>query len=787
MISIEEFLAAVGQLLNGLNEPQERCVKHGTDVALMIVAGPGSGKTRVLVLRALRHVFVDRMPPEEVLITTFTRKAAAEISSRLIGWGLRLAEHFTQAAIVAGDVGRQRWLATLDINAIQAGTLDSFCQRWLSATRQVGQPAPVMLEQFAADFVYARKVFGPTYRNGGEATLKPYLQQFNFGQDELRSQGEAARVSTTVNNRIVQDLVDVNALHSSGRAQELQAQLLQDYRTYLQSQHMYDFALCAERILAGLSTGNLYRELTPVSAILVDEYQDTNPLQEAIYFALAKVSGAAFSVVGDDDQALYRFRGATVELFTEFRSRYAAAVRGQTELVYLVTNHRSSPEIVKFFNSFASFDPEFQGARVAEKPAIKDFNASRDIPVLGMFRDSLEDLANDLTDLLADVFQGSGRHIPGTTVLLKKGQPNGAIGDAVLLASTVREFKPDSRTGGLTACLPSLIRGKLEARGSGVFNPRGQDLRDIARVGQLLGLVALCLDDTDSCEQAMTVTGDAKRYIAQWRQQANQFIESSPLPHSPTGSLHNYVTGWRTRKASRGDWPSEIPLLDLLYKLIVWMPDFQNDPEHQVYLEAIMRCVSQGANFSSYGFSIIEKAPHHGRSREAVFRDLLAAVADKVVDIDEDLLFAIPRHRLSVMTIHQSKGLEFPLVIVDVGSEFKMDHSKQRFKRFPESASATVEMESGLAPFTDVGALRTSRADLQRTFDDLTRLYYVAYSRPQTVLLLVGLRKNIEYNTKIKNVATFWRRDESWAWRKDNPGLRRGAPTTPENMPLKNI
>lgn len=787
MIAIEEFFAAVEVILNGLNEPQERCVKHGTDIALMIVAGPGSGKTRVLVLRALRHVFVDGMPPDQVLITTFTRKAAAEISSRLIGWGLRLADHFGQAAKAADNVARQRWLASLDINAIQAGTLDSFCQRWLGATRQVGQPAPVMLEQFAADFVYARKVFGPTYREGGEATLKPYLQQFNFGQDELRSQGEAARVSTTVNNRIVQDLVDVNALCASGPAQAQQAQLLQDYREYLQRQHMYDFALCAERILEGLSAGNLYQELTPVRAILVDEYQDTNPLQEAIYFALAKESGAAFSVVGDDDQALYRFRGATVELFTSFRTRYAVAVGGQTELVYLVTNHRSSPEIVKFFNSFASFDDEFQAARVAAKPAIKAFNASRDIPVLGMFRDSLEDLATDLTALLADVFHGSGRAISGTDVILKKGQPNGAIGDAVLLASTVREFKPEGRTGGLTACLPALVREKLEERGSGVFNPRGQDLRDIARVGELLGLVALCLDGTDSLELDMTVTGDAKRYIAQWRQLAREFIVSNPRPHSAKDSLRSYVAGWRAREATRGEWPGEIPLLDLLYKLIVWMPDFQNDPEHQVYLEAIMRCVSQGTNFSSYGFSIIDKPPHCDRSRAAVFRDLLAAVADKVVDIDEDLLFAVPRHRLSVMTIHQSKGLEFPLVIVDVGSEFKMDHRMQRFKRFPVSASATVEMESSLAPFTEVGSLRTSRPDLHRTFDDLMRLYYVAYSRPQTVLLLVGLRKNIEYATKIKNIATFWRRDESWAWRTDNPARSRGAPTAPENMPLKNI
>lgn len=784
MISIEEFLGAVDQLLDGLNAPQQQCVRHPTDSALMIVAGPGSGKTRVLVLRALRHVFVDGMPPDQVLITTFTRKAAAEISSRLIGWGLRLVDHFDGLAIASGDVARRNWLATLDINAIQAGTLDSFCQRWLAATRQVGQPSPVMLEQFAADFVYMRKVFSPTYRTGGNTTLDPYLQQFNFEQGTLRNQGEAARLSIGVNNRLVQDLVNVAALSATGRAQGLQVQLLHEYRQYLQGQQMYDFALCAERILQGLTAGSLYEALTPVAAILVDEYQDTNPLQEAIYFALARQSHAALSVVGDDDQALYRFRGATVELFTNFRQRFATEVGGTTELVYLVTNHRSSPEIVDFFNAFASFDPAFEGARVSAKPAIAHFNPSRNIPILGMFRDSLDDLATDLSALLDDVFSGPGRAIPGTGVVLKKGEPHGAIGDAVLLASTVREFKTDPRTGTLTACLPALMREQLETKGSGVFNPRGQDLRDILNVGRLLGLVALCLDNTDGAELDMSITNDSKRYIAQWRHAAQQFISVNPAPHTARGSLRSYVDGWRRRRATRGDWPTEIPLLDLLYKLIVWMPEFQNDPEHQVYLEAIMRCVAQGAHYSSYSFSILERAPHAEFSRSAVFRDLLAAIADKVIDIDEDLLFAIPRHRLSVMTIHQSKGLEFPLVIVDVGSEFKIDHRMQRFKRFPESPSATVEMESSLAPFTTVGALRTVRPDLQRTFDDLMRLYYVAYSRPQTALLLVGLRKNLEYGTKIKNVATFWRRDTSWAWRRNNPPIPRGAPTAPEDLPL---
>ena len=59
-----------------------------------------------------------------------------------------------------------------------------------------------------------------------------------------------------------------------------------------------------------------------LEVVLVDEYQDTNLLQESLYFELAKRCGGALTVVGDDDQSLYRFRGATVDLFSDFGTRY---------------------------------------------------------------------------------------------------------------------------------------------------------------------------------------------------------------------------------------------------------------------------------------------------------------------------------------------------------------------------------------------------------------------------------------------------------------------------------
>lgn len=111
------------------------------------------------------------------------------------------------------------------------------------------------------------------------------------------------------------------------------------------------------------------------------------------------------------------------------------------------------------------------------------------------------------------------------------------------------------------------------------------------------------------------------------------------------------------------------------------------------------------------------------------------------------------------MSVHQAKGLEFPLVIVDVGSDFKTNHYKQAFKRYPQNGGKTCNMEDNLRSFSPLGS--PTRLALNRAFDDLIRHYFVSYSRPQDVLLLVGLNS---VRDRIPNIATGWDRDENWNW-----------------------
>jgi DNA helicase-2/ATP-dependent DNA helicase PcrA len=227
--------------------------------------------------------------------------------------------------------------------------------------------------------------------------------------------------------------------------------------------------------------------------------------------------------------------------------------------------------------------------------------------------------------------------------------------------------------------------------------------------------------------------------------------------------LKNFVQTWQTRPPqSSRKWPHEVPLIQLLYKLITWIPALQEDPEGLVYLEVITRTITQSARFISYNATIQRDSPHARYSIEAVLWGIFEPLASGAIDVDEELIEMLPRDRLNVLSIHQVKGLEFPLVIVDVSSDFKRKHWKQAFKRFPKNGSYPHNLEDMLRPFSPIGV--PTRLALDRAFDDLIRQYFVAFSRPQDVLLLVGLGQPNNMPNQIPNVATGWTRDQQWQW-----------------------
>lgn len=788
--------------VNPLNRRQRVCISHDAARPLMIVAGPGSGKTTVLVLRALRLVFVEQVLPEQIVLTTFTKKAAEEIRSRLIEWGLALVQYLRTNPPTGSGQPFQVWLNQIDVNRFVTGTLDSICEDVLGRLRHPGDAVPVVIEEFVAN---AALRFGGLYATGAHssASLDAYLGLFTFDGGPPSNFAEKLSVSRTLVDRFVYDLVDLasyrgGATHTAARNAIVNA--AEAYWAELVVANRLDFAQLENTFLNRLATGRLQRLTERVRAVLVDEFQDTNPLQEYIYFELLRRTGAFFTIVGDDDQSLYRFRGATIELFRDFVSRFRSALPGvqAPQIEYLVDNYRSTPEIVTFFNDFIDIDPAFSVARVQPlKPRIQARLTSNGVPVLGMFRPDINTLAGDVADFLIDVFRRGGRQIDidGRTINIVADPNGGDFGDGVFLSHTVNEFARGLFGNPPRERMPRLLRQRLEASGIGVFNPRGRALRDVPVVQRLLGTILLCIDPPgpgapDGIQlQALlartppALRAEATRHLRAWRQAAYTFVASNSAPNHPH-TLADFVRSWQTRTPhGAAQWPDEWPLLELCFKLITWIPFLHDDPEGQVYLEAITRVIAQAATFSSYRSTLVFNRPGHAdRSVQRAIVDILAPIAENEVELDEDIMPSIPRDRFSFMTIHQAKGLEYPLVIVDVSSDYRINNAAQRFRRFPESPSNVTTLEDDLAAHCAIGPLRQARDAIDRTFDDLVRLYYVAYSRPQSALMLIGLDPCLRYSTTIKHVATGWRRNSSWSWRLATQGAR--PPALADNIPL---
>jgi len=777
MISWELFKTVVVSKLkrdieNNVN--QEKAITAPLSNSLFIVAGPGSGKTTVMVLKVLKLMFVDDIDPSSILITTFTKKAASELRSRILGWGDILKEILMDSI---EEENREK-LEKLDINRIKTGTLDSITEEVLREFREPGTPAPAVIEDFVAKALLLRYgLFNHgRFRRPELKKALAHIQGNNWG---LNVPGMTDKIME-VKERLYHDQIDFDKLKSSKiEGMDLVCEAFADYSSELNQRFLNDYASLEQKFLKKLSDGSLKVFLDEIKFILVDEYQDSNLLQEKIYFEIAKAAiknGGSITVVGDDDQSLYRFRGATVSLFQNFDSRMQDEIKLKPEKIFLSPNYRSTKNIVNFCNNFVTLDEEFQKARVQDKPQIVDSRSPpyENFPILGMFRDDKETLASDLADFIYKIVHGNGVNIDNRFEILI--HPNGGPADISMLSFSPQEFnyKDEPR-------LPSLLRDKLANYKNpiSVFNPRGQNLNKIEEVQILCGMLLECIDPNSEVQDNIKNLPSFTKYIlTQWRTKGQNYIHDGLTPKKP--SLKNFVYSWQKRKPlGRKKWEKNVSLMTIIYKLITWMPKMQSDIECLVYLESISRTINEAALFGSFKSEIIydDENPSLRESsiREAI-RNIFVPIATGTIDINEDLLDTLPSDRLNIMSIHQAKGLEFPLVIVDVGSDYKNLQSNSK-KRFPKKGDNTSYMEDNLRKYGETETF--SRSARNRAFDDLIRLYFVAFSRAQDILLLVGLNsvKNgyilkSGNHREIPNVATGWNRDEDWVWKKGLKNLK---------------
>jgi DNA helicase-2/ATP-dependent DNA helicase PcrA len=753
------------------NPDQHRAISAPIIQSQFLVAGPGSGKTTVMVLKILKFIYVDDVHPSSILATTFTRKAAAELRSRILFWGDQIRQHLLKNHEY-NELHPQ--LRRLDFNQIITGTLDSISEDALRTHRDPGASPPVVIEEFIASGLMLRiGLFNGEKHHNDD--LRAYLKQIR-GTGWGLNTPEMARNLLEIKDRLFYDQVFWDQLQETKDHPGFQLALesIADYTDYLKENLLYDFASLEAEFLDQLIKGKLEKFTNNLKLLLVDEYQDTNLLQERIYFQLARKAlenGGSLTVVGDDDQSLYRFRGATVDLFTKYQERINQELNIETELINLSRNYRSTRSIVNLCNEFSQLDPQFQPARVKDKPPIEAYRSDgyTNFPIIGLFRDDIPTLAQDLANfiqlVLTDGFsfqhQNRGYHIQVDPL-------DGSPTDLAILMSSPLELSSSSKPR-----LPLLLREELKRGGIEVFNPRGQDLELTWQTSVLCGLILECIDPEATIQNSIEKLPHAAKYqFTRWRKTAQDYIEKNPEPNSPI-SLKQYIKAWDSRNPiGRKTWKRDVPLIDLAYQLVTWIPHLKDDVESLVYLEAVTRTMAQTGIFNSFDGNILHDEDEnlsYLSIREAIW-NIFVPLASGAIEVDEGLLETLPDDRINIMSIHQAKGLEFPLVIVDVGSDFRQNHFAQEFKRFPRKGGQPCNMEDELRTCSPLEEPQRSSRD--RAFDDLTRQYFVAYSRPQDVLVLVGLNSVRDgFNTRkghneIPNVATGWSRDGKWHWKR---------------------
>lgn len=789
MISYTTFSKALNQVGRTPNPGQKTAVEAAVGEPLFVVAGPGTGKTATLTMRMLKLVFVDQIEPKSILSTTFTKKAAAELRSRVLGWGYGVQEWLLEH----GGLSRmdRMWVEKVDINQIRTGTIDSICEELLRDFRDPGTDPPILADEFVAETLMLRHgMFGASgQRRDQDQDFDDFLCATRGSGRYGWHVGSKTELVRTMWDRRHHDQLDWKAWVKSGAtkkelaARKMLDEALDDYAGELSKRLMVDFSQLEQTVLDRLRAGGFKEFTDELDVVLVDEYQDTNLLQESLYFELAKRCGGALTVVGDDDQSLYRFRGATVDLFSNFASRYQSVggfAKAPTP-VFLNANYRSTSTIIDFVNDYARLDREYQSVRVAGKPKLKNPKAGEkeeDFPILGMFRPTLDELAEDLASFIHKVTRDRGYKLPNGNVVQVDHANGGDVGDLALLCSSPREVNDSGDR------LPLVLKQALLGQKNpiGTFNPRGQDFSSIGIVQLLGGLLLTCLDrnaDTQDAS-AKTLGRDTRTTFGRWATLAEDWLAGratvSGVTSKADAKLRHYVEHWADRKPDKGSrWPTYVSCIELLYDLVHWLPELHDDPEGQVYLEVFARQLGAAEQVSGFKAQVITNPADPKLSKASVAHLLLyflAPIAEGSAKVDEELMDAFPRDRLSILSIHQSKGLEFPLVIVDVGSDFRASpkfpngHWANAFKRFPfEKRPGTPHnLEDLMRTHSPLKGLSAARSKQDRGFDDLFRQFFVAFSRPEEVLLLVGLDGSHPKRGSIRNVATGWDRDERNHW-----------------------
>ena len=292
-------------LLDNLNEMQKKAVTT-TDGPLLILAGAGSGKTTVLVSRLAYILSEKNVSPYRILAITFTNKAANEMKERI------------RAKI--GDIAEHMWI----------GTFHSVCVRILRSN--------IAYIGYRSDFLIYDT-------NDSKLVIKECLKELNADDKEYTVRAVMSEISNAKDS--LQPPEIYKQLHAADIKKRKIGEIYELYQKKLKKNNALDFDDLINKTIQVLSeipdVLEEYRE--KFKYIMVDEYQDTNNAQ---YMLISLLAGKYknLCVVGDDDQSIYKFRGANIQNILGFEMQYP-----QAETIRLEQNYRSTQNILDAANA----------------------------------------------------------------------------------------------------------------------------------------------------------------------------------------------------------------------------------------------------------------------------------------------------------------------------------------------------------------------------------------------------------------------------------------------------
>ena len=692
-ITTQELIAGI-EAKNGfpLDPAQQQAISHGNG-PLLIAAGPGTGKTEVLVARCLKFMCCDGIAPGSIMLTTFTDKAEKNLQDRLSEAFLFLVNLYPQ-------------LSTIDPSDLRIGTLHGLCNDILQEYRYTAYQNLRLLNEVESALLIHKEVVDNVNH------LKPVLfSQFSylFGNRPQNSLGkwDWAFALQKIYDRLIGDSIDLSLMSQAGPSWAALTQAEGIYEQVLSNSHSCDFSRLLLYFREFLDTGQGATFLNgdgtnvrlPLTHVLVDEYQDTNPIQESIYFRLCDTGPNNLTVVGDDDQALYRFRGGTVECMVGFSATCHSRWGGAPHVIYLSENHRSDEDIVKWYDGYITSFPFMAAAnvRIAGKPSLNyPLGRTGSHPAVGLIR------STKVSDAAVDFAK-----------LVKSLKDNDVIQDYSQCVLLLRSTRNSSRLAG-----PYV--SALQDESIPIYNPRSRDFLNQDEVAQCLGAFIRIIDPNLIYVNGL-LSDNIRQLVQGWIDRYNNLVSNFP-------DLGNYVAQSAQAILQKPAGERITPATPtIIYRILSHQPfaGYQLNPEMDLRLSKLTRLFESFC--SQYGRDLRTDNTNAGQLSNWWFGNFYYGfcgyLEKKGLDDDADDDFVCPAGYFPIMTVHQAKGLEFDFVFVG--------HLGRSV-----SASDSHHLESDLRPFRRNQPIVVHPISDAQWHDEV-RQHYVAYSRAKYALILV--------------------------------------------------